>query len=96
MKPVMLLIATLALALLTLKPALAGDDFAIPWYTIDAGGELFSSSDDFELSGTLGQWDATETRRLSGGDWQLTGGFWGLTPDELADLLFSDRFEQEN
>ena len=32
---------------------------------------------------------------LSADDWHLTGGFWGLTLEELADLLFRDRFEEE-
>lgn len=75
--------------------AAAGEDFSIPWYSIDSGGEMFSSGGEFELSGTIGQWDATEARQLSGGDWRLTGGFWGLTLGELASLLFSDRFEAE-
>lgn len=74
---------------------LAGEEFDIPWYTIDAGGEMVSAGGEFELSGTIGQWDATEARELSGGEWHLTGGFWGMTLEELADLLFSDRFESE-
>lgn len=83
-----------ALILLT-APAHAGDDFEIPWHTVDNGGEMLSSGGEFELSGTIGQWDATQIRELSGGEWRLTGGFWGLTLEELADLLFSDRFEME-
>ena len=31
----------------------------------------------------------------AGGDFELTGGFGGLTLEELADLLFSDRFESK-
>lgn len=76
-------------------PAAAGNDFSIDWYTVDGGGEMFSAGGEFELSGTLGQWDASQTRELSGGHWKLTGGFWGLTLEELADLLFSDRFDDE-
>lgn len=67
--------------------------FNIPWYSVSSGGTLKSSVDHFELSGTIGQWDATEARSLSGGQWKLTGGFWGLTLEALGDLLFSDRFE---
>lgn len=85
----------LVLSILLTAPATAGQDFSIPWYSIDAGGELFAQGGEFELSGTIGQWDATEARQLSGGDWRLTGGFWGTTLEELADLLFSDRFEDE-
>lgn len=76
-------------------PATAGDDFSIPWYSVDSGGEMTAEGGEFELSGTIGQWDASEARQLSGGDWRLTGGFWGLTLEELTDLLFSDRFEAE-
>jgi len=64
-------------------------------WSIDSGGVMFSESTDeqWRLSGTIGQWDATEARAHAGDDWQLTGGFWGLTLDELADQLFKDRFE---
>lgn len=82
------------LSILLAAPATAGEDFSIPWHTIDAGGEMFSSGGDFELSGTVGQWGASEARQLGGGQWRLTGGFWGLTLEELVDLLFSDRFEE--
>ena len=75
--------------------SLAGDDFSIDWWTIDSGGIMESSdaSGDWQLAGTIGQWDASAARELSGGQWRLTGGFWGLTLEELGDLLFGDRFE---
>lgn len=82
------------LLLIWAAPAMAGEDFEIPWYTVDSGGEMFSAGGDYELSGTIGQSDATEARALSGGDWKLTGGFWGLTLEELGNLLFDDRFEE--
>ncbi len=71
------------------------DDYCIDWWSIDSGGEMSSESGDgqWQLSGTVGQWDATPARELSGGEWRLTGGLWGLTLEELADRLFSDRFE---
>ena len=49
-------------------------DFDIDWYTIDGGGEMFSTGNSFELSGTIGQPDAGLT--LTGGTFELTGGFW--------------------
>ncbi len=72
-------------------------DYCIDWYTIDSGGEMFSESADeqWQLSGTIGQWNATGAREHSGGGWQLTGGFWGLTLEEMADVIFRDRFEEE-
>ncbi len=48
-------------------------DFDLSWYTIDGGGNMWSTGGDYELSGTLGQPDAGV---LTGGDFTLTGGFW--------------------
>lgn len=55
--------------------SLAGEPPSIPWYTIDGGGAMRSTSanDRFELSGTIGQPDAGV---MVGGDFKLTGGFW--------------------
>ncbi|TVS11109.1 MAG: hypothetical protein EA419_08930 [Wenzhouxiangella sp.] len=81
----------------SLSAASCGDDYCIDWFTIGSGGEMFSESADpqWTLSGTIGQWDATEARASTGGGWQLTGGFWGLSLEELADFLFRDRFEED-
>lgn len=72
-------------------------DYSIEWYTIDSGGVMQSESGEgqCQLSGTIGQWDATEPRAATGDGWQFTGGFWGLTLEELSDLLFRDRFEKD-
>lgn len=48
--------------------------FQIDWSTIDCGGGTFSSSADFQLSGTFGQPDAGY--QLSGTSFALAGGFW--------------------
>jgi hypothetical protein len=74
------------------------DDYCIDWYTIGSGGEMRSETADqqWTLSGTIGQWEATQARASSGGGWQLTGGFWGLSLEELADFLFQDRFQAED
>ena len=55
----------------------AHGDFDLSWYTMDAGGVMFSAGGDFELSGTIGQLDAG---RVSGGGFTMTGGFWFETP----------------
>ena len=58
--------------------ATAGPDFELSRHTIDGGGVMRSTGGDFELSGTIGQPDAGT---LSGGDIEVTGGFWfALTP----------------
>lgn len=48
-------------------------EFDLSWHTIDGGGVMRSTGGAFELSGTIGQFDAG---RLSGGAFELTGGFW--------------------
>ncbi len=69
---------TALLLVLLAAPAVA-QNYDIDWWTIDGG--------DCQLSGTLGQWDGSESQDLSGGQWTLTGGFWPVTVDE-TDRLF--------
>ena len=62
--------------------AIAGalGDYDLSWYTIDGGGETFSTGGDFEHGGTIGQPDANTTV-MTGGNFELAGGFWpGTTP----------------
>ena len=76
-------VLTLAV-MLTLVPAVLADDFAIDWWTVDGGGEMWTTGGDFELSGTIGQPDASTTI-MSGGDFELAGGFWaGAAEDEFC------------
>jgi hypothetical protein len=60
-------------ALLT-ATTVAADEFELDWWTIDGGGEMWTTGGDFELSGTIGQPDAGPA--MTGGDFELTGGFW--------------------
>ncbi|MFW5816741.1 MAG: hypothetical protein ACOCVP_07765, partial [Wenzhouxiangella sp.] len=57
------------------------------------GGVIESSGGDWTLSGTIGQWEATEARALSAGSWRLTGGFWASSLEALGDAIFQDRFQ---
>ncbi len=52
--------------------------YAIDWSTIDGGGGT-SSAGGYEVSGTIGQPDATAAHELTGGNYALTGGFWAVT-----------------
>jgi len=79
------------LIVLGTPPAQAGG-FDIDWWTIDGGGTIDSQSGEWELQGSVGQWDAS-AQSLSSGTWTLDGGFWGFEPVERTDGLFSDRFE---
>ena len=65
---------TLAL-LVSASVALAGSvAYELPWFTVDGGGGMWSAGGGFTLGGTIGQPDAG---LLSGGDYTLSGGFWG-------------------
>jgi len=64
---ILLLLATAGIA----YARLAG--YSLPWWTADSGG-VSSSSDDYQLNGTIAQPDAGT---LSGGNYRLEGGFWG-------------------
>jgi hypothetical protein len=67
---IQLMILTVAAA------ALAGGDFDCDWQTIDGGGITFATGGSYELGGTIGQPDAGVT--LTGGGYDLTGGFWSI------------------
>lgn len=82
------MLATLLLA----APALAGDPWTIDWWTLDGGGEVFTTAGDWTLSGTIGQWDGTSHTLAAGGAWEVTGGFWSIAVTE-SDHLFRDGFE---
>lgn len=67
---------TLLAATLALSPLALHAQLAIPTHTADGGGGT-SSGGTFTLHGTTGQPDAAPT--LIGGNFTLTGGFWGGT-----------------
>ena len=76
LKPLLL---TGAIALMAQVPSLAGGpNFELTWFTIDGGGGASQSADgSIVLNGTIGQPDAGA---MSGGPFELTGGFWFQTP----------------
>jgi len=71
-KPIKL---TLGIIALLAAANVAANDFSLDWWTVDGGGEMFTTGDDFELFGTIGQPDANVVI-MTGGDFELTGGFW--------------------
>ena len=59
-----------------LVPAITlAQQYTIDWYKI-AGGGGTSTGGTYQVSGTIGQPDASGT--TSGGNYTLTGGFWSL------------------
>ena len=86
-------VAPLALVL-ALAAGPASAEFKITQWTIAGGGVIEAEGGNWKLSGTIGQWEATSARALSGGGWSLTGGFWGTSLEELGDIIFQDRFSQ--
>jgi hypothetical protein len=89
-------VASLAAATALAVGGAFAQDFSVDWHTIDGGGEMLSETADqqWQLSGTIGQPDATELIDLAGGGWSLTSGFWAVNIDE-TDQLFRDSFEGE-
>jgi hypothetical protein len=61
-----------ALAIVGITYAQSGGDYILTWSTIDGGGGQ-SASGQYALSGTIGQPDAGS---MSGGQYELLGGFW--------------------
>ncbi len=58
--------------------------FTVDWSTIDGGGGAMSGG-TFQISGTIGQPDASSrASRLSGADFQIIGGYWAVTLPECA------------
>jgi hypothetical protein len=56
-------------------------NYSIDWHKI-AGGGGTSTGGTYQLSGTIGQHDASG--ELSGGEYSLTGGFWALYAVQTA------------
>lgn len=63
-------------ATMSLVSAIQAQPIELPWYTVDAGGQTFSTGGSFELGGTIGQPDARNAPVMAGGAFELTGGFW--------------------
>ena len=88
-------IVILSVGLLTVcGTPLAGEPFAIDWYTIDSGGVMQSTGGGFEMSATIGQPDAGI---MFGGGFQLTGGFWfEQPPGDCNATGFADLFDHSD
>jgi hypothetical protein len=63
------------LAFLAITISVRAQSYSIDWYKI-AGGGGTSTGATYQISGTVGQPDASGA--MSGGNYSLTGGFWSL------------------
>ncbi len=53
-----------------------GQSFDLSWHTVDGGGAMNTAGGDYVLAGTIGQPDAQTPPVMSGGSFELVGGFW--------------------
>lgn len=83
---------TITLAALAV-PALLLAAPVVDWFTVDGGGGA-STGGNLELSGTIGQPDASAAGAMTGGGLTLTGGFWGVTLPSCSNFAPAD-FNQD-
>ena len=69
--------ASLIAIVLSLPAGALAQNLDIDWFSVDGGGDLFTTGGVFELSGTIGQPDSGVV--MSGGPFEMTGGFWAVT-----------------
>jgi hypothetical protein len=79
MKRKFLILHTTAIGIVALGLRAAADDYTLDWWTVDGGGVMWSTGGGFELGGTIGQPDASMVV-MTGGAFELTGGFWAVPP----------------
>jgi hypothetical protein len=67
---------------------------SVDWFTVDSGGGT-STGGNYSVSGTIAQVDADPLHPASGGNFELTGGFWVIdsAPPTTQDAIFRDGFE---
>ena len=67
--------------LISLVALSASAQYAIDWHKTAGGGGI-SSGGQYQVSGTIGQHDASGP--LSGGNYSLAGGFWTISAVQTA------------
>lgn len=71
-RKIMMLVCTVLTA-----AAMAGTGYEVSRWTVDSGGDFYSTGNSWEVSGTVGQADAAV---MSGNGWTVSGGFWFGVP----------------
>jgi len=81
---VALLVVVAALPFLTGSAVHSADGYDLSWWTVDAGGSVYSAAGRYSLGGTVGQPDVAF---LHGDQYTLVGGFWSGAPVEYRFCL---------
>ena len=71
--------------LLVAGVAWASASYDLNWWTVDGGGQTFSSGGGYVLGGTVGQPDPG---LLTGGGYALSGGFWGSGAEGITYRIY--------
>jgi hypothetical protein len=66
-------LAVLCVLALVTGIAVAQGGYELSWWTVDGGGQIFSTGGSYSLGETIGQPDAG---LLTGEGYRLEGGFW--------------------
>jgi hypothetical protein len=74
-----------ALLILLAAPPDSTQRFSIDWFSVQGGGTSLIEGGSYAISGTVGRPGGEGA--LSGGDYDLFGGFWSTQFEPLADLL---------
>lgn len=65
----------------------SAQDYRLDWHSMDGGGGMYSGGAGWRLDGAIGQPDATLVR-LTGGEYELVGGFWAVATPCSGDVTF--------
>ena len=69
-----ILLLSLTLWASTIVLAQSGAGYDLTWFTVDTGGQTWSTGNGYTLGGAIGQPDAQAPAQ--GGGYRLQGGFW--------------------
>ena len=69
-----------------------GGALSVDWSTFDSGGGT-SVGGNLSVSGSIAQIDAEPLQPASGGNLEITGGFWVVDISAAPDSLFRNGFE---
>ena len=88
-----IILMALTFALAGSEPIKGGPDYDLSRNSIDGGGVMRSTGEEYELSGTIGQPDAGV---MEGGGFTLSGGFWfELIPTDCNEDGLISLFDHE-